>query len=57
MDCEVETFSIYAGAVGKENVEAFIKENMSDRKCTLLDPLSEITHQLSEDDDTLRKTI
>ncbi len=55
--CEVEIYTIYSGEGGRKKVQDYIDEKLENRKCTVLEPLRELSHVLLEDNNKLRKSI
>lgn len=56
-ECEVEIYTIYSGEGGRKKVQEYVDKRLQNRKCTILEPLKNLSRVLSNDDNELFKTI
>lgn len=56
-ECEVEVYAIYSGEGGRKKVQEYLNKKLVCRKCTVLEPLKNLSRVLSKEDDELCKSI
>ncbi|MEH2943170.1 hypothetical protein VSQ32_09945 [Lachnospiraceae bacterium KK002] len=56
-ECEIEVYTIYSGESGRKKVQEHLNKKLENRKCKVLEPLRNLSHVLSKEDDELRKII
>ena len=56
-ECEVEVYAIYSGEGGRKKVQEYLNKKLVCRKCTVLEPLKNLSSVLSKEDDELCKSI
>lgn len=56
-ECEIEVYTIYSGESGRKKVQEHLNKKLENRKCKVLEPLRNLSHVLSKEDDELRKLI